>query len=65
MRRTGEDLLGSPKTIALKEIYVRALLRVKVRTVDGLPCWCLVSREEALSPTFQHDYRCLTARMLT
>lgn len=59
--KTGQQLLNQQP---IKEIYRKALRRVAVRTIDGVPCWCLVTREEALDPKHQHDYRCRHARGL-
>jgi len=62
--KTGEELLGQQPTQHITEIYKKALRRVAVRTVDGKPCWCLVTREEALDANHRHDYRCKIARNL-
>lgn len=60
--KTGEELLGQPKTTSLREIYRAALLRLRIRTLPDGPCWCLPMGP--LPEDHKHDHRCRIAREL-
>ena len=61
--KSGQELLGESRVMSAREIYKKALSRLRIRTLDdGTPCWCLPTGK--LPPHHEHDHRCKIARNL-
>ena len=53
-----------PVAKPIVELLKAALRRVRIRTIDGEPCYCLLPRHTVLALDYQHDHRCRQARDL-